>query len=165
MRSFSDRDGKSWSIQIVPAVVRTLRSEFDLDLVSLDPKVFDRLYEDELLLHETLWRLCEKQAIERDIDVEAFALAVAGDPVDAAYEAILGSITDFSRGRKRSRLKKAIDLTAVMRAKEDKLVMTRLEDPALVAQLEEAMETRMEASLQNALTRLSSATNSPDSSE
>ena len=162
MRVFKDNEGISWNIEILVETVLKIRAEYDVDLVGLTPEALGKLEDDPIVLCQIIWALCEEQAKPREMDVKAFARAVAGDPLDAAWEAISGAISDFSRGRKRSRWQKVLALTAKMHEKEDKL-LERAEDPEILKQIDEAMEARANEALKTALTRLSSATTSPES--
>lgn len=164
MRTFKDNEGISWIIEILVETVLKIRAEYDVDLVGLTPKTLGKLEEDPILLCQIIWALCEEQAKARNIDAEAFARAIGGDPLDAAWDAISGAISDFSRGRKRSRWEKVLALTARMNEKEDKL-LERVEDPEILKRINEAMETRANKALEAGLTRLSSATTSPESPE
>ncbi len=165
MKFFKDKENREWKISITLDTVETLRESLKVDLLDPTGQSIERLGDDLFLLGRTLWMLCEKQADERKITPEQFAEAVAGDPFDSALLAVTEAVTDFFPQRKRLLLQRANGKFQTLREKAEQLAMAKLDDPKLEAKLMEAMEKRMAADLESALTRLNSAGNLPESSE
>lgn len=157
MKLFKDNAGTEWKISVTLDLVEQLRDALGVDLLDSSGEVFERLSSDLFLLGRVLWRCCEKQAVERGVTPEQFVAAVAGDPFDAAAVALTEAVADFFPSRRRLLLQRANATTRSVREKAENLALAKLNDPALEARLEAAMVERMEADLEAALTRLSSA--------
>lgn len=102
MPKFTDAEGREWSIKITVGDLKPLR-EMGLDLNKLTTsgeRLGDLLFGDPENLVNVLFHLCHKQADERGITPEAFALAIDGSTLEQAGEAMLeGAIDFFPRSR------------------------------------------------------------------
>jgi hypothetical protein len=165
MAKFRDNDSRDWPIFLTTDLIKDVRRKLEIDLADLNGHLYTRLADDPVLLVDTLWVLCEAEAKGRDVSPAAFAKALAGDPIEDAVNALVEAITDFFPTRRRSLLRAAAAKTRTARDKAYEMAMAKLDDPTTEAKFLEAMQARMEADLQDALTRLRGPISSPVSSE
>lgn len=158
MKMFKDNNGTEWKVSLPLDTIEQIRDCLGVNLLDATGEAFEKLGRDLLLLGRVLWRICEKQAIERGVSPEDFVEAVAGAPFEAACIAIEEAATDFFHGQRKLLLQRASATTHAVRQRAEKLALAKLTDPALETQLEQAMTDRMEAELKAVLTQLSSAT-------
>ena len=156
MAVFKDNAKQEWMIELDAPLIKAVRKECAVDLVSDTERPYERLYDDPILLVDTLWVLCRVQAQQRQIDQDKFAQLLTGDAIDSATEAILGAIVDFSPSRKREILRTLAAKTSKIRDLAMSRAMERLNDPELEAKLLAAADLQTERAIQEALTRLES---------
>ena len=91
MRSFVDKSGQSWAVELTIGIARRA---FDIG----QPESVSKLLDDPYARFDLLWLVCEAQATERGIDQAKFdgLLADEGAYVQA-NDALLGSVHDFFR--------------------------------------------------------------------
>ena len=159
MKTFKDKNGVVWELEVTVGVVKRVRAVLKIDLAKLDETLYLRLSEDPVLLVDLLWVICEKQAQGRTITDEQFGESLAGDAIEEATTALLEAIADFFPGPRRSLFQKVISKTATIERTTSKLAIAKLDDP----RLQEAMERRLNEEFETALKQLSSATSSPGS--
>jgi len=165
MAKFVDADGRPWSVRETVGAIKDVRDEIDVDLADIRGETLDRIAEDPVLLVDVLWLLCQEQAKGKEVSAKQFGESLVGDAIDAAAAALVEAICDFFPSRRRTLLRKVTEKTAEVREKADRLAMAKIADPELERKLTEAMQARMEAELERALTRFALRTNSPESSE
>ncbi len=89
MRSFVDRNGLAWSLELT---IGQARKVFELG----ESESLVKLLDDVYARFDLLWLLCETQAKERGITVDQFDLALADETAMlAAHEALIGCLQDF----------------------------------------------------------------------
>ena len=125
MQTFRDRNGVEWVIDIHVGAVKALRAA-GVDIMSEDGKGIVSLGDDPVLLAESLYALCRKQAEERGVTEEAFYAALSGDAIESAVDAMLKAVTDFFPPSRRRVLEKALgksrELEAAMTAEAERRV-------------------------------------------
>jgi hypothetical protein len=131
----------------------------DLDLADSSPKTIDKLIADPCALVDTLWVLCRKQALEKNVTDEQFGAALVGDTIDDATSALIEAIVDFTPGQRRLLLRKAVDKSTEVMRKAESLALAKIDDPDLMKQVEQAITQRMDEDIKTALTRLNSPMN------
>lgn len=159
MTKFADSKGREWILAVNVGAIKRVRAAADIDLADLTQATMDRLADDPCLLVDVLWVLVEKDAVQRKVEQEDFGESLVGDPIEAAVNALLEAITLFFPERRRFLLQRTLAKIDSARKKGEAMALAKLDDPALEQQMTEAMRTRMEAEIKNALTRLSSPTN------
>lgn len=107
MHGFRDCHGRNWSIRVDVGAVKRVRSALGVDLMQVaerktrdggrEPGVLERLASDPVLLVDVIYVLCRDQAQAAGVTDEEFGSAMAGDALEAAVNAMLGAIVDFSR--------------------------------------------------------------------
>ncbi len=136
MASFTDSDGRSWTLRIDVSAIRRVRKALGLDLLDLaGGPLLERVAADPVLLVDLLYALARGQAEEHDVDAEAFGAGLVGDAIDAATAALLEALADFFPSRKAALLKAVIEKGQTL---ADRL-QTRAERKVEEMNLEEAM--------------------------
>jgi hypothetical protein len=134
MPTFTDVQGRAWSIDINVATLRQVRALSGIDLMeALGGTLLDRLVSDPVLLGDVLYACVKPQADERQVNDEAFGRALAGDVIDAATAALLEAFVAFFPHPRRRVLGKAVAKLAGWRAAALAAAEARLDDPALEA--------------------------------
>ena len=91
MRTFVDKSGQSWAVELTIGIARRV---FDLG----KPESVSKLLDDAFARFDLLWLICESQATERGIHQSKFDLLVAEEGAYMqANDALLGTIEDFFR--------------------------------------------------------------------
>lgn len=165
MATFRDKTGRDWTIELDAPTIRRVRTECDLDLVDIDGKAYERMYDDPLLLCDCLWSVVRLQAEKASVTGEQFFEAVKGDEFEPALIAIQKAVTDFTHPHRRKLLETVTAKNARIRELGMSRAVAKLEDPELEKRALAEMERRMDEELEKALTRSLNATSSPGSSE
>lgn len=105
MASFTDSQGRTWSISLTIGLAAQLKKKFNLDFVGAlyDPEkayaIIGNLYQD-------LVRFCEliHTATAAEISLDEFMTGLDGDDVNHAFEALDQAFTDFYPLPKRERV-------------------------------------------------------------
>jgi len=160
MAKFRDAEGRDWPLFLTTDLIKEVRRLHDINLADLDGQMYTRLADDPVPLVAILWILCEEDAKRREVTPKEFGKALVGDAIESAVDALVEAITDFFPTRRRSLLRAAHAKTKTARENAYDLAMSRLNDPTMEARFNEAMAARMDADIQEALTRLSGPTNS-----
>jgi hypothetical protein len=177
MPEFKDNNGKPWSIVLdAPTIFGVRRDTCDregckhkagdcagVDLAGPDGVAYESLAADPCLLVNVLWLLCKKQAAEAGVDEPQFASGLTGDAIDQATAAMLAGIADFFPPAKRALILAVIAKNNKMREMGMAKALAKIDDPDLEARAIAAVEAEMDVAIESALTRLSSATNTPAS--
>jgi hypothetical protein len=153
--------GREWKVTLDAPTIRELRQELELDFGAVDGKVFERLDADPCLLVDALWVICRGQA--NGMSDADFGRGLVGDSIGDAAKALTDAWLDFFPQGKRSLLRSLSDKQAALTDKATAMAMAKINDPTLETKLLEAAEARMTKELENTLTRLNGATNSPES--
>ena len=164
MKSFTDRQGRSWTIEINYTTLRRVRAVTGIDLTRIvDPKsnVMEQLTGDPFVLFDCLVAILQPQLDEQEVTAEQFGEALDEESGDKASMALIEAIIDFFPEGKRMLLRRA--LTKVLTAAERRQLATL--DKALQAvespEFTQAIETALDEASRS--TSGSSAMNSPAS--
>lgn len=134
MPTFSDVQGRSWSIAITVATLKRVRALAGIDLMeALSGTLLDRLVSDPVLLGDVLYACVKPQADERQVTDDDFGRALAGDVIDAATSALLEAFVAFFPNPRRRVLEKAVAKLAGWRTAALTAAEARLDDPRLEA--------------------------------
>ena len=99
MQSFKDKSGKAWSFDLNIASWRRVKSETGIDLADLTPSdgktMLDKLA-DPVTLMEVLYVLCVPASERQNIKGEDFMSGMSMQTVEAAADALLEEIANFS---------------------------------------------------------------------
>lgn len=167
MQSFKDGNGKEWIVSLDGPTIREVRKLVGIDLAATDGSASERLYNDPVVLVDSLWVVCRKQAGTAGVTSEQFGAALVGDPIDDATKALIEAINDFFPKRRREAMQA---LTARMTETREAGMEDALEillDPQTKEQIRGAMKVKAQTEIQNLLNELTqspSATKSPGQS-
>ena len=109
MKTFKDREGREWLIDINIASIKRVNDLLDIDLLKLEGnELVERLIADPCTLCNVVYVLCMEQAKQRSISDEDFGRAMAGDAIDDATTAVLEEFVAFFPARKRPVMQQAL---------------------------------------------------------
>jgi len=156
MKTFQDNQGRTWDTTINCDVIKRIRNQGGVDLLSVVDQNSDliaKFYSDPILLVDTIYMIVKPQADQAGVTDEEFGRAMAGDAIADATQAVLRSIADFfSSGRERAMIHKALDASEKAIEKARDLV-------------EKGLDQRIEAIVEQALQSVADgSTNSQESS-
>ena len=122
MRTFKDKKGREWQIDLSITTVKQVKDLVKLDLLDIaKAQPIQRLAADPVLLVDTLFVVCMAQTKELNISDEEFGRGMGGDVLDEAVTAFIEEYIDFFQRADRANLKaaweatkKAIELTGRM---------------------------------------------------
>jgi hypothetical protein len=100
MRSFTDKNGKQWLVDITWLTVERVRAACGIDMPGLfDPHLdnYGKLLADELKLIEVVFECCRAAAEQEGLTLDDLKATWQGEIADAAYEAWKESLIDFFR--------------------------------------------------------------------
>jgi hypothetical protein len=123
MASFTDRNGKDWTIKVNPSTLARVEDRLGVDFAT-DPEddggPIIRIATDCMFCFRVLWVLCESQADERSVTSEEFGDALVGDALGKAQRALCDAIVAFYPSE--SRRKAVARVFEVIQQAEDKIV-------------------------------------------
>jgi hypothetical protein len=121
MKTFKDNADRLWSVGINVNAVKRCRAVVDVDLYGLVGDGFDglaRLLGDPCKLVDVLYVLCKAEADSRGLTDEDFGAGMAGDAIQHATDAFVGSLVEFFPDPKvRAALKAVIEKGRMVRAR------------------------------------------------
>lgn len=143
MQVFKDKNQTPWELELTAGSVLRIKAHCQIDLGNIisfsgdDKKegTLDRLGNDVALLCSVLWLLCEKQAESKNLDQAGFFDLLDGDAVEAAADALIDEIINFSRPAQRKVLRKLRELSREAEKNMEKSLETILESPEFEKEL------------------------------
>lgn len=135
MKSFTDSNGKDWTVAINVTSVKRVRDKLDIDLLDLSEALFKRLLTDPVTLVDVLYVVCETQANDRQITDEQFGEAMVGDAIDKGTTALLESLAEFFPKAKRAVLQRAVQKIQQVEEMAGQVAMERFESATTDAEL------------------------------
>ena len=96
MKSFTDNQGRVWELTVDPFDVKRIQGRLGYNLldVRLKDEALAAWFGDPIRIVDTLWLLCESQAVKLGVSDEDFGRSLRGSLFDAAHE-LLQELTDF----------------------------------------------------------------------
>ncbi len=171
MSTFKDDKGRDWRVRVDVTTIRNVREIktadgeiIDLGSLARVADTFIKMADDPCLLANVLYVLCEKQAAELGVSDEDFGRLMAGDVIEHAATAMEEAVTDFFPQQKRSLLQRLRKKVVEVEAAGINLVSEKLDSPDLEKRILESMRQTMEATINENLSPLSSASSLPESS-
>lgn len=140
MKTFSDNQGRTWTVTINVECIKRVKTLLGVNLLdAIEGELVERLVTDPVLLCDCVYAVCKPEAEARGITDEDFGRAMAGDAIEHACTALLEELVDFFPEPKRRVLAKAIERLRQLEAKAIQLASARLDDPQWEAKIAEAM--------------------------
>jgi hypothetical protein len=97
-RTFTDFDGRQWSIEVTIPDVARLQKAIGvnlLDLVDVKGELFKRITGDVIFLCDLLYAICKPQADAANVTDENFGRGLRGDALEKALDALFLAVADF----------------------------------------------------------------------
>ncbi len=166
MAQFKDKNGEEWQINIDARKIQRIRADCDKNFLlndSAQDSTYRRMQDDEVILCVVIYLLCEKQRESRATSDADFYANLDGDAIDNATEALLETILNFTRKKKRKVMKAVVEKSDSLEDKAMELAMAKINDPKLEEELLEKLKDRIDADVQKVLTELENVTDTPDS--
>lgn len=113
--NFKDAKDREWQIAVTPWEQNVIKATLgvnvydlvDLNLiaeestedepVTLSSKLIKRFENDDMLLANIMWKVCESEATKREVDQRDFIQGCTGEALDRAYVALMGACANFFR--------------------------------------------------------------------
>ncbi len=158
MASFKDKAGREWSIQLDSLSILKVREECDPRFMLGDESEEDntctRLGDDPITLCMVLYSLCEQQVKSAGLERDTFLKSVLcdGDTIQAAGEALVAAIINFTQPRKRRLLEAIVKKQKAVEELGVTMALAKIDDPATTEKLKSLMATKMDAAIDRALT-------------
>lgn len=109
MQTFTDTQGRVWTIAITVDAVKRVRALTGTDLLAVaGGDLLERLSTDPILLADVLYACVKPEADAKQVSDIDFGRALAGDAIAAATAALLQDTVDFFPAPKRALLAKAL---------------------------------------------------------
>lgn len=142
---FKDTEGRTWRLSIVVGDLKRCRESVGVELGKL---VGDKLtglmelVEDPEKFVGVLWVLIEKQAKEKSVTPEMFGESLGGDALEAAVDAFVGALADFSPSASRKLLREWAKTKKEFEEKATDRAVKRMNEamPATLDRLDETLK-------------------------
>lgn len=152
MKTFTDTNGRTWSVALNIAAVKRVRDLAGVDLLApagqaagaddAGETVITRLAGDPVLLCDVVYAVCKPEADAADIRDEDFGRAMAGDAIDAATRALLEELADFFPNRRdRDRARRILTKMDALMDRAQDLLDAQTSDEKLEAEIDAAVAT------------------------
>ena len=140
MKTFKDNAGRTWTVDVNIATVKRVKSLLKIDLTdAVEGKLLDRFILDPILLCDVIYVICKPEADKEKITDEQFGLAMAGDAIEHATEALLEELIEFFPELKRPALRAALGMFQTLQEKGAEFTVKYLNDP----EFEKAMDQEL----------------------
>ncbi|AMV30182.1 hypothetical protein VT84_37670 [Gemmata sp. SH-PL17] len=130
MRSFKDRAARNWDVSIDAWGIKQVaaRTGFQIGTLLDDNMAgFGALVKDPVKFVDVLFVLLTDQVTRYGITEEQFFRGLAGDPLEAAYEAFRGAFADFSPSHLRKILNAATEKAKVAQHAATERMLRKIE--------------------------------------
>lgn len=104
MAKFKDSGGREWSLAINVPVMKRVQDRTGYHLGKLfndDCKILNEITSDAITFGAVLFAMVEPQAVAANVSEDAFLESLSADAIDAAGDALLEAVQDFSPSRTR----------------------------------------------------------------
>lgn len=156
MKSFTDKNGESWDLDLNIGAAMRLKSRLDIDIENAvtidkannpeDVSLLERIAQDSILLFNIIFVLCETQVRERNLTPEQFAERFTGDTIEAATDALLDEIVNFSRPAKRKVLIRLRQISKEYSERANQQLDQVLADPKFQNEIEKHLQKSLTSS-------------------
>jgi len=93
MRSFKDKNGKEWVLDLTVGDVSRIKATSRFNL--FDAEILREVYLDELVSYELLWKIVEPVATAQNVSEPEFGKSIAAFSLYDARQALLEELRDF----------------------------------------------------------------------
>lgn len=122
MRSFKDRHGRAWVVELTVGAVKRVKALAGFDVLTIvtgGTEVFGEFLGDAVRQCEALYAICKPEADTAGVTLDMFLDAIAGDSLLEARDVLVEEITDFfpdprTRINLRALIQKARQVTEIV---------------------------------------------------
>ena len=140
MHTFTDTQGRPWTITLNVDAIRRVRSVLNINLLeAIEGRLLERLITDPVLLCDILFVVIQPEAIAKGISDEDFGRSLGGDVLDVATTALLEELVDFFPSAKRTVFRKALIKLKHLETLAIETATQRLESPELEERMRNAL--------------------------
>lgn len=149
MKTFTDKKNRKWELELNVGSARRVKDETGVNMLNLlslesngraSTEPLEKLIDDPFALVNVLCVLCRKQAEKENISDEEFAEIFDADVIEAATNALIEEIINFSPAAKRKALTKFYQTAQRIAAEKEAELDKLLNDGSLEAKIEEEMK-------------------------
>jgi hypothetical protein len=104
MKTFTDSQGRTWTVTVNVSAIKRARDLLDVDLLDVaGGDLLARLADDPCLLVDVLYAICKPEADAKGITDEDFGKGMVGGVLDKAASALMQELLDFFPSAQRVR--------------------------------------------------------------
>jgi hypothetical protein len=104
MKTFTDSQGRTWTVVVNVSAVKRVRDLLDVDLLDVaNGDLLARLADDPCLLVDVLFALSKPEAQAKGVTDEDFGRGMVGGVLDEASSALMKELLDFFPSAQRAR--------------------------------------------------------------
>jgi hypothetical protein len=104
MKTFTDSQGRTWTVVVNVSAVKRVRDLLDVDLLDVaGGDLLARLADDLCLLVDVVYALCKPEADAKGVSDEDFGKGMVGGVLDKAASALMQELLDFFPSAQRAR--------------------------------------------------------------
>lgn len=149
MKSFIDTTGRTWELIVNVSTIKRVRGLCDvniIDIITVDENnkpnadLLERLASDPVLLVDVLYAVCKPECDIKNVNDEQFGVAMSGDVIEKATQALLEEIVDFFPEAKRRVFQKVLQTTQRFATAANQKLQVLLDDE----QFEENLLSQLE---------------------
>lgn len=142
--TFQGLDNETWSVEVNAYTVEKVKADVGVDLYEVvsdtGRDVFSRLADDPPKLVAVLHVLCEEQIEKRGTTPQQWARVLgSGDALDAATEALINGVINFSRPSRRAVLEKMLDKMRLVETRVVQRAESKLDSEEIDALIDKAL--------------------------
>ena len=137
MQTFTDRKGDEWRVTLDTAILKSIRKDLGIDLLTLEDSSLSALIADDEKLVDVISFICTDQIRKREMDASSFAAVLVGDAIDNACEALVGELVFISRSSRRAVVQKAWEKATAAVSKLNQEAVKMMDSPEMENQLNE----------------------------
>lgn len=163
---FSDREDRTWDIDINVRTISRVRRLLDLNLLELalpESPLLKRL-DDPVQLADVLYVLCKDQCDAQNVTDEQFGRSLTRDSIEDGWQGVLEGLISFSPRGVRPAYRKVLDKARAFLAAQEGRIQATVETPEFSQMLDRELE-KLTTPRQPPTESLKAATSSPASSE
>lgn len=148
MKTFTDAQGKTWTIEVNVATLQRVKGRTGIDLTKLidaNGDTFTKVVDDVFVMFDVLTALVQPQLDTQGMTPEQFGEALDETSLEAAVHALIEAVIDFFREGKRLLLKRAFTKvkTAAQRRQSTTIdqALQAVESPEFDQAIEHALQS------------------------
>lgn len=127
MHEFHDAEGRVWRVSVSIPARKRVREQTGFDILSVVTEEGMAKLSDPEILAGSLYAILEPEAKRLNVSPEDFALAIRGDSLETAVDALLKAIADFFPKGRRMILTALMEKSRQIGAATQRMVMAAID--------------------------------------